>query len=241
MIIINASCRKSASTLIFDYQRDIVASVHQRNSLSAIKKYSKGKGYRGKLDFKTFLILLYLNYRFGDVVLKTHGEPTFYVKLLVNLGLAKVTYSYRDFRDVALSMIDHGRRTRMNMSTEETKSGITRNFSDVQNIQDAISKVSIEIENYYKWKSFKKALYIKYENFISHKFEYLKKLSEYLNYELEEDKLKQIYEKYENGNARNFNKGVAKRYIEELKQEEITLITKTLYQPLIDSGYEVKA
>ena len=87
---------KSASTIICDYQIEMMKLATKRNGQSVLEKLSSGRGraYRGKLDFKTFIILFYINIFHGDIVLKSHGKPTFFVRLLVNLGLAKVTYSY---------------------------------------------------------------------------------------------------------------------------------------------------
>lgn len=240
MIIISASCRKSASTLIFDYQRTILETASKKTGQLELQKYASGKGYRGRLDLKTFFLLIYLSFRYGDIVLKTHAEPTIYVKFLIILGLCKVTYSYRDPRDVALSMLDHGEKTRQKLSIEDSEAKSKSNkqgFSDIYTLEQTIPRVSSEIDAWYKWQGIKDVMFIRYESFIKDKFKYVKDISEYLGYSLEEDEVRAIYERYESGFNRNFNKGLSERYKSEMKPEEIEFFNQAFQRSLSDMGY----
>ena len=236
MIIISASCRKSASTLIFDYQRDIIQLAEKRNGQLVLQRFSTGKGYRGKLDLKTFILLIYINFRYGSIVLKTHSQPTFYVRLLVDLGLAKVIYSYRDPRDVILSMIDHATRTRKELNEQGDSVDTKRGFADIYCVEDAIPRAMEEIKNWYMWSNFKDVLFIKYETFIQDKLKHINKIATYLGYELNEQELNNIHEKY-SLKSRNFNKGIAGRYKTEMNSAEIKLCHKNFQNALQDMGY----
>ena len=236
MIIISASCRKSASTLIFDYQRDMVQLAENKNGQLRLQKFSTGKGYRGKLDIKTFLLLIYINFKYGSVVLKTHSGPTFFVRLLVNLGLAKVTYSYRDPRDVVLSMIDHGTRTRKELKQQEKSIYSTKGFADIYSIEDALSRVREEIKNWYLWSNFKDVLLIKYESFVPNKLAYIKKIANHLGYHINDRELNSIHQKY-SANSRNFNKGVVGRYTKEMNDKELKSCEEIFQVALKDMGY----
>lgn len=236
MIIISAGFMKSASTLIHDYQVDMIALASKRNGQKQLERFSSGRGaaYRGKLDIKTFLILIVINFLYGDTALKTHSGPTFFVRLLVALGLAKVTYSYRDPRDVALSMLDHGNRTRQKEG-ENVKDN--RGFRNVHEVSDALPQVKQEIENWYGWRDFGKVLLIRYEDFMTKKAESLQAIAEHLDYDLSDADLKSLLDKYTDLKSRNFNKGTVERYKEELSAPELAVCNEALKQELKDMNY----
>lgn len=237
MIVISAGFMKSASTLIHDYQVDMIELASKRSGQKQLEKFSSGRGaaYRGKLDLKTFLILIVINFLYGDVALKTHSGPTFFVRVLVALGLAKVTYSYRDPRDVALSMRDHGIRTRKKGEIFKDHRG----FSDVHEIADALPKVKEEIENWYGWRDFGNVLLIRYEEFMTQKAKCLQEIAQHLNYDLSQGDLQTLLDKYTDLKSRNFNKGTVERYKEELSATDLATCNKALARELKDMSYSV--
>ncbi|MGK7935084.1 MAG: hypothetical protein AB4206_04675 [Xenococcaceae cyanobacterium] len=82
------------------------------------------------------------------------------------LGLAKATFCYRDPRDIILSAIDHGERTRKGLdSSNACKNMLT--------IKDSILIVKSWTSNWYKWKEFGKVFFIKYEYLMKNKLAYL--------------------------------------------------------------------
>lgn len=237
MIVISAGFMKSASTLIHDYQVDMIELASKRSGQKQLEKFSSGRGaaYRGKLDLKTFLILIVINFLYGDVALKTHSGPTFFVRVLVALGLAKVTYSYRDPRDVALSMRDHGIRTRKKGEIFKDHRG----FSDVHKVADALPKVKEEIENWYGWRDFGNVLLIRYEEFMTQKAKCLQEIAQHLNYDLSQGDLQTLLDKYTDLKSRNFNKGTVERYKEELSATDLATCNKALARELKDMSYSV--
>jgi len=237
MIVISAGFMKSASTLIHDYQVDMIALASKRNGQKQLEKFSSGRGaaYRGKLDLKTFLILIVINFLYGDVALKTHSGPTFFVRVLVALRLAKVTYSYRDPRDVALSMLDHGNRTRK--KGENFKDN--RGFSNVHEVTDALPKVREEIDNWYGWRDFGSVLLIRYEDFMTEKAKCLQAIAQHLGYDLSQEDVQTLLNKYTDLKSRNFNKGTVERYKEELSATDLAACNRALATELKDMSYSV--
>ncbi len=104
MIIISSSIPKSASTLIYNYQEDLLALASQNNAVAQeeFNKYSNCGFLRG-IYFNNFLTIIFLKIKYGNVVIKTHSKPSFFIKLLIALGLAKATFCYREPRDIILS------------------------------------------------------------------------------------------------------------------------------------------
>ena len=227
---------KSASTLIHDYQVEMIDIASKRNGQKQLEKFSSGRGvaYRGKLDLKTFLLLIVINFLFGDIALKTHSGPTFYVRLLCSLGLAKATYSFRDPRDVALSMLDHGNRTRQK---EPEYPGDIRGFRNVEEVPDTFSQIGYEIDNWYKWKDFGDVWFIKYEDFMTNKSKTLKEIADYLGYDLSDADFETLLSKYAAVKSRNFNKGTTERYKSEMSASDLEICRQTWRKELSDMQY----
>ncbi len=235
MMIISAGFMKSASTLIRDYQIEMINLASKRNGQKMLEKFSSGRGaaYRGQLNLKMFLLLMTINLLYGDIALKTHLGPTFFVRLLVILGLVKVTYSYRSPRDVGLSMLDHGDRSRQR---ESDVPGEKRGFGDVYKVSDAIPKVKQEIKNWCGWQTFGDALLIRYEDFMTDKATSLKKILEYLcyGYELNSADFDTLLHKYETVKSRNFNKGTIERCKAEIDGSGLAECNQALEKELND-------
>ena len=73
MIVISSSIPKSASTLIYNYQKDLLALANQNNALAQeeFKKYSNYGFLRG-IYFQDFLTIIFLKTKYGNIVIKTH-------------------------------------------------------------------------------------------------------------------------------------------------------------------------
>ncbi|MDJ0744781.1 MAG: SGNH/GDSL hydrolase family protein [Xenococcaceae cyanobacterium MO_167.B27] len=148
MIIISSSIPKSASTLIYNYQEDLLALASQNNAVAQeeFNKYSNCGFLRG-IYFNNFLTIIFLKIKYGNVVIKTHSKPSFFIKLLIALGLAKATFCYREPRDIILSAIDHGERTRKGKDA----SGACKNMIT---IADSLPIVKSWMSNWYQWKEY---------------------------------------------------------------------------------------
>lgn len=235
MIIISSSIPKSGSTLVWQYQRDMIKLACRRSGQSQLLKHSSYGGFINTFNFKVIATLLYLNFRFGDIVVKTHSKPTFLIKILIISGLAKATFCYRDPRDVILSAIDHGARTRKGLELSDA-------FRDFYNVIDAIPIVKNWLENWYRWRQIRKVLFIRYESLMENKLRCLAELSAYFGFQLNKEDLNTLYEKYEkdkiSGKA-NFNKGTIQRYKVEMSSEELGLCSKIFQNEILNMRYEL--
>ena len=103
MIVISSSIPKSGSTLVYKYQQDLLALANQNNIVAQEKfnKYSI-RGFLRGIYFQDFFTIIFIKIQYGNIVVKTHSKPAFFIKLLITLGLAKATFSYRDPRDIIL-------------------------------------------------------------------------------------------------------------------------------------------
>jgi hypothetical protein len=199
MIIVSAGLRKSASTLAFLYQIEIIKHAKKRNGQSILEKYASGKGYRG------------------------NGEPSIYLKLLVKLGIVRVTYNFRDPRDAIISMMDHGKKTRLKFDARGEKYS-DRGFGNIYTVRDAVPRILPDIKSWLAWNSLDGTLTIRYEDFICSKLHFLKQICKHINCSLTESELNTIIAKFEDKqklDTANFNKGIVGRFKTEMTEEEI--------------------
>ena len=84
MIIISSSIPKSASTLVYHYQKDLLALANQNNAVAQeeFKKYSN-YGFLRITDFnlKMFSSVIFIKIKYGNIVIKTHSKPSFFTGL----------------------------------------------------------------------------------------------------------------------------------------------------------------
>jgi hypothetical protein len=80
----------------------------------------------------------------GDlpVVIKTHGPATPAAVRLVTDGKAQTFASYRDLRDVALSLLDHAERSR--------RMGI-RDFAEFHELSDTMGSIGVQVRRFDDW------------------------------------------------------------------------------------------
>lgn len=106
---------KTGSTLAFQIVRsalDLCGFPQDQLSASAIKQASTINFVNHISDAQMDEIKAEMLARGYSVVLKTHTRPDPVVKRMIKSGEALAFVAYRDPRDIALSMLDHGRRAR---------------------------------------------------------------------------------------------------------------------------------
>ncbi|MDJ0725744.1 MAG: sulfotransferase domain-containing protein [Prochloraceae cyanobacterium] len=185
MIIISSSIPKSGSTLVYNYQKDLLASA-DRNNAVAQEEFNKHSncGFLSKkqLNIKKILTAIFITRKYGNIVIKVHSEPTFLIKLLVTLGLAKATFCYRDPRDIILAAINHGERTRKGLDPSNA-------CKNMVSIADSIPIVKSWTRNWYEWKKFERVFFIRYESLMKNKLFYLQAMSDYFNLNLKKEQI----------------------------------------------------
>lgn len=235
MIIISSSIPKSASTLVYNYQKDLLTLANLNNTIAQeeFKKYSNC-GFLKGIYVWDFLIIIFFKIKYGNIVIKTHSKPTFLIKLLINLGLAKATFCYRDPRDIILSAIDHGERTRKGLNTSNA-------CKNMVSVKDSLLIVKSWTSNWYKWQEFGKVFLIKYEDLMENKLSYLQQMSDYFNLKLKKEQIEEIYLKHEKikKTAWNFNKGTTERYKTEMNSSDLLLCNRELKNILEDMNYSI--
>ena len=156
-------------------------------------------------------------------------------RFLIRLGIARATFIVRDPRDVILSAIDHGNRTEEGAADDWFKQ-----FTDVGTSIPLVEKV---FENYYQWKVFGRVLILKYEDRMESPELVLKQLTDFLQLDIEDAKIRSIADQQvaKKKASHNFNKGTCRRYLSEMDPTIREQCTRQLHTTITDLGYETES
>lgn len=231
MIIINSGMPKSGTSLAVRYQRDLIASCYPQNGIDEIwKRY---KGFVDNINDSMAATLIDIYNEFGPFAVKTHAGPTSAIRKMVDSGIAKASFSFRDPRDTVLSALDHAEKSRKGIDP-------TGAFEDLLSIPDAINFARKSIDLYFEWLIYGRALFIRYEDFMPDKLQVLRGMAQYFALNVSEADLIKICDKHESikETAWNFNKGTTDRWRFEMSPHELALCDEAFGCKLVRMGYE---
>ena len=209
-IYISYGITKSAST--FAWQ--LIKSIAIQGGLPVATLTSKSKGVDSPEDYIDPIIdekLRLIGADVGDapVVLKTHGYVTPTVARLVTEGKAQVFVSYRDLRDVALSLLDHGARSR--------HQGI-RDFAEFYKPLDTFDTIRDQVERFENWVQSCEPLLIPYDEICFDTRTTIHRVAERLGVFVNVDA---VFAHFEENKSQigQFNKGKQRRFEREMSRE----------------------
>jgi hypothetical protein len=184
------------------------------------------------------LAVISLPILFGNTfTTKTHGKPTFAVQRMIDLKLIRAVYIYRDPRDVALSLFEHGEWIRSEGIPSSTR------FDSLTSID-----MAIEVANYYvhlweKWIASKRAQIIRYEDLIHDPSNTMKKVCAHLGIVVPETVLESVVRRYNKENRGNwqqdlhFNVGKIGRWKEKFTPAQKQFAKNLFKDHLPQMGY----
>jgi len=225
---------KSGSTFLCNLQEDMLALSGVRSGQAKLRENFEGRWVKN-FPLNTIIKLLWINFRNGSIVIKTHTPPTRYVRWLIQLRIAKATYSYRDVRDVILSALDHGARNRKQGKTTEI-------YADLFTVEEAMYVGTNSIKAMQRWQQFGLVHFVRYEFLMNDRLNELIKMKNFFDWDIgnkEIDKLIEDHEKTKRASL-NFNKGITKRYKTEMTTEEKLFCNEKLKDYLVGLGYDIE-
>jgi len=237
MIIISSSLPKSGSTFICNLEIELlkISDIEQGRDIAQQKlKTHFGGRYFDRIGLITLLRLLHLHKKHGSFVIKTHSGPDWALRFLINKNFAKATYSYRDPRDIVLSTIDHGNKSRNGIWKPHPY------FEKFTDVESALPKVKRILKNYHRWKKYGKVHFIRYEDFMQDKQREIKRLVNYLDLGIEEDKVTRLIARREKNESAsyNFNKGTIFRYKNEMNALDLKRCENVFQEFLKECKYD---
>lgn len=233
MIILSNSIPKTGSTHLANLQEDILNQSKVRNGQQLLRDTHKGR-YIANSSNRVLLNLYKINLLKGSVIVKCHWGFKKELDFFCSVSNTKMTMTYRDPRDMILSMIDHGNKTRKGLDPSGA-------FSDCYNVIDLIPRTLKMLETLEEWQSKKYVHCIKYEDLMFDKYNVLKTMVEFMHLKVEDDNLKKIIQAHENAKNKthNFNKGTTARWKEEMSKAEKEACLKAFEPFLRKLDYEL--
>lgn len=247
MIVISAGMVKSGSLWYYRLIDELLVASKKKTNLLApahqpIESFHKGDKIKSGLTFSD-LKRLSKSARLGfSYPVKTHSAPTVSLPLFGSLmQTVEITYIYRDPRDVVLSVLDHAEKAR--------NRDIQINLRDITSFCQAVDFVEVELMKWKKWNDYESLFgvhMVKYEHLVDDTMGELKRLSAFLDLNVSESKMGEIIAKHSRRtnkkidritNSTHLNKGIAKRYLDEMDSENLNYCERRFMPYLEDMGY----
>lgn len=171
-------------------------------------------------------------------VIKAHAAPTVWARALIQGGLMRATYIYRDPRDAMLSAHDYGRRVL-------EKQGRPNAFSHLTDFQKTLDFFVEYVQGWQQWMNVPGALTTRYEDLLQNYDVEAVRLARFFGVNPTDEAVTAVIEKYRpEGGAQSqqgthFFKGQIGRFRERYSQEEQAILTEKFGDVLKKMGYEI--
>ena len=170
-------------------------------------------------------------------MIKAHAGPKQLALRLIQQGLLKPTYIYRDPRDALLSAYEYGQRKR--------NSGRSGPFADLDSIETAIGFMCKYVKISESWLACEQSLNMQYEDLLSNYDAEITRLLEFFGLDPENPVLLLIIAQYrpDQGSSKkkgtHFVKGKIGRYREKFTLEQQQLCLEAFGDYLERMGYPI--
>jgi len=150
--------------------------------------------------------------------IKTHAGPKPLAVSLIDRGLIRPTYIYRDPRDALLSAYEYGKRKR--------EAGQHGSFTDLKSIEDAIEFIQDYVKISIDWLGLQATLNVRYEELLSKYETQVERLLSFLGLKAHDPVLSPVIDKYRpekvttGQKGTHFVKGKIGRYRQKLTPEQ---------------------
>lgn len=171
-------------------------------------------------------------------VIKAHAAPTLSARALMQGGLMRAAYIYRDPRDAMLSAHDYGRRVL-------EKQGRPNAFSHLTDFDKTLDFFTEYVTGWQQWMKIPGALKTRYEDLLQHYDVEAQRLAQFLGVNPADETIKTIIEKYRPGGGvqgqqgTHYFKGQIGRFRERYTESEQKILATKFGGILEQMGYEV--
>jgi hypothetical protein len=190
----------------------------------------------GVLSVRRLLMVLRPSLLGHTFVIKAHSAPTVWARALIQVGLMRTLYIYRDPRDAMLSAFDYGRRA--------VEKGRPNAFSHLSDFRKSVEFISEYVENWEKWMSIPAVFKTRYEDFLTDYEAEAGRIARFMGLSLEDEKVQAVIEQYRPGQTQgqqgtHFFKGQVGRFRERYSVEEQAVLSARFGDLLQKMGYEI--
>jgi hypothetical protein len=244
MIVISAGMQKAGTGWYFNLTNDLLVSAGHQDARFIRDKYELSDmllhhncniAELSPSNLRRLEVLCHAGFTFA---VKTHSGPTNALLELVRKGIFKITYIYRDPRDVAISAFEHGNRLRL--------MGRKDSFARLKNVESAILFANDTLGVWNQYRQLNHVLFCRYEDLVFNPKREMIKLMDFLDIKLASSELDEIIESYSRNQILNnkkmqgflhYNKGVSGRFKHQLTPDNLALCNQYFGQYLQRMGY----
>ena len=239
MLIISAGLPKSGSGWFFNLVNDLLIE-YGFNDVRELKKtfqldnvlhhYNCNIEQLSKENINKILPLIQKGFTF---TIKTHCGPGEYIKDLQNIYPVKTLFIFRDPRDIALSVYDHG--------VKQRNSGPGGSFADIQSFEDSIRFSKSMYPIWKEWKEFPGSFRVKYEDLVESPNDVLSEIIVDLGLIPDQNKIKKVIKAIvpEKTSGLHFNVGEAYRYKRVWSPAQMKYANTALQEMIENMGYRI--
>lgn len=220
--------------MLFEYQLDIIKCLFKNNGLEEFRSRNNDSLFIQNFDEHDYQKIMEVHENSGSIVVKTHKTPVPLIIRLIRENNAKVTCCYRDPRDIVLSVLDHGNRSR---------AGIHKipSFAKYHHPEKVLQDLKSWLKIYFEWQTTNTAYMIQYEHFIEAKLCVLQEMMKVFRLPVSGEVLLGIIKKHDEKKETKpiFNKGLVYRWKNEMSTEVISLIQSSVGKEIVEMGYDL--
>lgn len=226
MLVLCYGMPKSGSTLAFELVRAVLQSsgFQQENLSYKIRgaHESRGRNFVPKVSRKNLSALISCAGQSRMLAAKTHAalrdEMFGWMEAAQAEGKLQIIASYRDPRDICLSLLDSARKSRVTGA---------RAFAGIRNLDKAARRVSERIDQFRRWASIRGALRLDYDIVAFSPDRAIVEIEKSLHIKCERERVKkQVFEEVDTQK----NKARRHRHVDELTEAELTKLTTKFRQ-----------
>lgn len=253
MIVLSAGMPKAGTGWYYNLANDLLVAAGHQDARAVRDRHGLRETLRAAncnlptLDRASLERIDAVSREGNTFVVKTHRGPTKPLRELVAAGRFKVTYIYRDLRDVIVSALDRGQTMRSNGNVKRhLLFGPYRSFAKLRTVPGAIRWARWRLLPVWRAYSAWDAVHLaRYEDLSTDPLAEMKRLAAFLEVEVPEAVMNEIIDRYRReriktnkpGSGMHLNKGVAGRYRDALSPEQQSLCVKRLGPVLQQMGY----
>jgi hypothetical protein len=216
MIYICYGITKSASTFLYQLTEEVFRAAG-RPVARLGKPFRKLDSVENYFNFIDHELLGEIERHIGgaDVVLKTHGPPRGDVAALVTAGRVLASASIRDPREIALSMLDHGTRSRRWRN---------KPFSEFVTVADTLNSLDIQLGCFREWAAAEKVAIFNYNEVCYDSGAVVRAIASQIGVSVDVDGVLGKFR--DKGVIGQFSKGKALRYSEMSEADQATFLER---------------
>jgi hypothetical protein len=248
MLILSAGMPRAGSGWYYNLTHDLVTASGGQDARQIRRRYHLGRVLTevncniGALTTPRLLAVLPPSLLGNTFAIKAHAGPTPFALQLIQRGMLRVAYIYRDPRDALLSAYNNGQRA--------LKKGRTNAFSHLTDFDKAVDFMLEYLRIWEAWSACDLALHTRYEDLLTNYDGEAARLVAFLSLDGDDPALRSVLDKYRPEQVRaeqaqttqkgiHFNKGKIGRFRQRLSPEQQAILVDKFSPYLSRMGYEI--